>query len=157
MSRVIRVLLTLAAVAVLAGMAYLVARAWPQLFPERVVLAPDPACDLRVGPCERALPGGGRLRFAVSPAGLPLMEPLALEVTLDQVAARGVQVDISGLNMDMGPNRTRLQPEGPGRWVGTTVLPACSSRVMEWDAAVWLELPTGVWAVPHRFATRGRP
>lgn len=142
-----------AAIGVLGVGGFLLGRAWPVLFPDLETLDLDPGCDLRAGPCERALPGGGRLRFAVSPRHLPLMQPLQLTVELQGLAVQGVQVDIVGLSMDMGPNRTRLQPTAGG-WSGSTVLPVCSRSVMEWQAAVWLERDGPTLAIPHRFQTR---
>jgi hypothetical protein len=145
--------LSVALIAVLAVGGFLLGRAWPLLFPDLEMLTVDPACALRAGPCERALPGGGRLRFGISPRHLPLMQPLQLTVELQGLAVQGIQVDIVGLNMDMGPNRTRLQ-RVDGVWSGSTVLPVCSRSVMQWQAAVWLEQEGQTLAVPHRFETR---
>ena len=49
-------------------------------------------------------------------------------------------VEIRGLNMEMGLNRTQLTPIGEGSWAGETILPVCSQRRMEWEAAVQLDL-----------------
>jgi len=133
---------------------FVVARYLPELFPELERLAHDPACDLREGPCTSPLPGGGRVEFGVEPRDLPLMQPLALSVLLEGLAVDGVQVDIIGLNMDMGVNRTRLEHRGEGLWTGTTLLPVCSQQVMKWEAAVWLERDGRTVAVPHLFETR---
>lgn len=139
---------------VLGVVGFVLARYLPELFPDVERLADDPNCDLREGPCARPLPGGGRLNFGVEPRTLPLMQPLALSVVLEERAVDGVQVDIVGLNMDMGVNRTRLEHRGDGRWTGTTLLPVCSQQVMQWEAAVWLEDDGRTLAVPHRFETR---
>jgi hypothetical protein len=133
---------------------YWLARLAPELFPDTRSLEPDPACDLRSGGCTRVLPDGGSLVFRILPPELPLMQPLQLLVELEGREVAGVQVDISGLNMDMGINRTRLEPAGNGRWTGSTLLPICSQQVMLWEAAVWLEDDSGIVSVPHRFETR---
>ena len=154
MSPATRTWAMVAFVALLGVAAFLVSRAWPVLFPDREQLPVDPACDLRAGPCSRVLPDGTRLAFTIRPRSLPLMQPLALEVELAGSEVAEVQVDIVGLNMNMGPNRTRLEPVGAGRWRGTTLLPVCSARVMQWEAAVWLSRGGRILAIPHRFETR---
>jgi hypothetical protein len=153
-SPVRRTLLALGLAGALGALAFGVARVLPGLFPDTRRLEPDAACDLRRGACTRTLPGGGRLSFAIRPPTLPLMDPLTLEVRLTGAPVDGVQVDIVGLNMDMGINRTRLEASGEGRWTGRTVLPLCSRQTMHWEAAVWLERGDDILAVPHRFETQ---
>lgn len=105
-------------------------------------------CDLRAGPCERAV-AGGRLVASITPREIPLMQPLQLDVRTEGLAAKAVTVEIRGLNMDMGLNRTPLVQDGDGHWRGETILPICSQRTMEWEAAVRvhagerLEVPFG--------------
>ena len=101
----------------------------------RLELSAD--CDLRDGPCRHAR-GGGVITFAVEPRTIPLMQPLRLEVTTEGMGADEVLVEIRGLNMDMGLNRTRLQRAADGRWRGETILPICSQTRMHWEAAVRL-------------------
>ena len=82
------------------------------------------------------------------------MQSLSLRVALDGIDVDGVQVDIKGINMDMGLNRTRLEKVSPLVWRGTTMLPVCAMQVMEWEASVWLEKDGDVLAIPHHFKTR---
>ena len=154
MVRLNKTLLAVALLVLLGVGGYWLARLGPELFPDTRRLAPDPACDLRSGGCTRTLPDGGVLTLRITPEELPLMQPLQLVVELDGREAAGVQVDISGINMDMGINRTRLEPDGEGRWTGSTLLPVCTQQVMRWEAAVWLEDGTEILSVPHRFETR---
>ncbi|MEJ2575132.1 MAG: hypothetical protein P8106_00230 [Gammaproteobacteria bacterium] len=149
-----RAALALGLAGALGAVTFGVARLWPELFPDTQRLEPDAGCDLRQGPCTRTLPGGGLMSFSIRPTWLPLMDPLTLEVALTGASVDGVQVDIVGRNMDMGINRTRLEPAGEGRWTGSTVLPVCSRQRMDWEAAVWLERGDDILAVPHRFETR---
>ena len=144
----------LVALTVLAGGAYWTTSEWHRLFPNLQRLPPDPDCDLRKGACARALPGGGSVRLKVSPEGIPLMTPLSLEVAIDGIEVDGIQVDIRGLNMEMGVNRTRLDQVSRQLWRGGTLLPMCSLQTMRWEAAVWLESGGAVLAVPYHFATR---
>jgi hypothetical protein len=55
--------------------------------------------------------------------------------------------------MDMGLNRTLLQGIQDGRWEGETILPICSQRRMQWEAAVRLD-GDGRFEVPFVFDTR---
>jgi hypothetical protein len=114
-------------------------------------LALTAPCDLRAGPCEQAL-ADGSLRLGISPSDLPLMQTLTLDVHLDGVQADRVQVSIRGLNMDMGLNLTELLPLQPGHWQGETILPICSQRRMEWEAAVLLDAGRRV-EIPFPFHT----
>ena len=72
----------------------------------------------------------------MTPRDIPLMQPLRIDVRTEGLAARAVTVEIRSLNMDMGLNRTPLVATGNGHWRGETILPICSQRTMEWEAAV---------------------
>lgn len=141
---------------VLGGGAFLLSREWSRLFPSLQRQTSDASCNISAGECVSVLPGGGVLRFEVAPKGIPLMKPLSLEVALDGIAVDGVQVDIKGLNMGMGLNRTRLAQSSPHVWRGNTLLPVCSKQVMKWEASVWLEVNGEVLAIPHQFETQRR-
>ncbi len=108
-------------------------------------------CDLGAGPCQQSL-AGGSVVFSIEPGEIPLMKPLALAVATEGLAVAGVVVEIRGLNMDMGLNRTVLTRSGDGPWRGETILPICSQRQMEWEAAVQLEA-NGRYEVPFAFQT----
>ena len=95
-------------------------------------------CDLRQGPCRQLL-GGGVVEFAIEPATIPLMQSLQLVVRTEGLDVDAAHVEIRGLNMDMGLNRTRLEQVSAGDWRGETILPICSQRRMLWEAAVQLE------------------
>ena len=85
-----------------------------------------------------------------------MMKTLELEVRTRGLKIDGVVVDIRGLNMDMGLNRTELSPDAAGGWSGRAVLPVCSRSRMEWEAQVRLRDPGAAfeWLVPFRFDTR---
>jgi hypothetical protein len=95
---------------------------------------------------------GGWVDFSIEPASVPLMKTLALAVTTQGLDVRGVTVEIRGLNMDMGFNRTPLSRAAGGRWTGETILPVCSQRRMEWEAAVQLDVGPRL-EVPFAFRT----
>jgi len=143
--------LTLLGLLLMAALAFFGARVWQasQTAYARVAMPPD--CDLHAGPCRQAL-AGGRLSFAVTPREIPLMQPLRLVLETDGLAVRAAEVEIRGLNMDMGLNRTVLTQTAEGRWEGETILPVCSRRTMEWEAAVRLDAAERV-EVPFVFHT----
>lgn len=139
-------------VAAVVGVA--VHKVWPLLNPELVhVAALDPACDLRHAPCVSSLPGEARVRFSIEPQGIPQVQPLQLEVRVDGVDAQAVEVDFSGVDMNMGFNRPRLEQVAPGRFQGQGMLPVCVRSRMDWEARVLVKTDDGILAVPHRFET----
>ena len=122
---------------VLVALGYAGARYWQAGGDGFTRLPPSAECDLRAGPCRQAL-GGGVVTFGIEPRAIPLMQPLRLTVSTDGLDVDEALVEIRGLNMDMGLNRTRLQRDGDGLWLGETILPICSQRRMNWEAALRL-------------------
>ena len=120
--------------------------------PEAVTLKPDD-CDLQRQACSRKLPGGGEVTFEILPRPIPLVSPLRLKVQVTGREVRKVEVDFSGVSMNMGYNRPRLQEVGKGVFEGEGFLPVCIRQRMDWEAKVLLYLPGEVIAVPWRFDT----
>ena len=125
-------------IGVVALTAYFAARHWQdtQSAYPRAEAASD--CDLRLGPCSLPL-NGGVVEFAIEPATIPLMQTLQLVVRTENINVEAVRVEIRGLNMEMGLNRTQLKQVSAGHWQGETILPICSQRRMLWEAAVQLD------------------
>lgn len=109
------------------------------------------ACRLEAGACRQAL-GDAAVALRILPGEIPLMETLSLEVELAAIDAAAVRIDIRGVNMDMGLNRTRLVRSEDGSWRGQTILPVCSQRRMEWEAAVLIDGDRPL-SVPFLFST----
>ncbi len=119
-----------------------------------IELALDPSCDLHQGPCALSLPGGGQMRFSITPKSIPLTQPLSLEVaTSGNPVVNAVEVDFSGVNMNMGYNRPRLKRVEEGLFRGEGLLPVCIRRRMDWRAKVMLHTDQGVYIVPFEFET----
>ena len=138
--------------AALSGVA--IYRVWPLLNPDVTQSATaDAACDLRAGPCMSSLPGGGRISFSITPQNIPVLKPLTLEVKLDGLEASSVEVDFRGIDMNMGFNRSKLDPRGKGTYTGTGTIPVCMRDAMEWEARVLARTDTGLVAAPFRFIT----
>lgn len=126
----------------------------PLLIPTPDMVAPlDPSCDLRAGPCDLAVPGGGRVTFEILPVGIPVVTPLALKVQVDDRVVSTVAVDFVGVDMDMGYNRVALAVVGSGTFAGSGMLPICVRERMTWEARVLLDTPSGLVAAPFRFDT----
>jgi len=129
-------------------------KVWPLLHPELIAEAPvDRGCDLRAGPCTGILPDGGRISFAISPRDIPVIKPIRFQVELEGVDAREVEVDLQGVDMNMGYNRPRLNAKGEGRFEGDAIIPVCVRDAMEWEAKVLVRTDKGTVAAPFRFIT----
>jgi len=129
-------------------------RVWPLLHPELVAEAPlDPDCDLRAGPCTGVLPDGGRISFSITPRQIPVIEPIRFQVDLEGVDAREVEVDLQGVDMNMGYNRPRLEARGGDHFEGDAVIPVCVRNAMEWEARVLVHTDRGILSAPFRFIT----
>jgi hypothetical protein len=170
-----RTLLVLWAVAAILAVAVIIVavfKAWPLLYPsisERASL--DPGCDLLAGPCRVRFASGGEVALEILPRGVPALRPLTITASLaDLPVPQRVEVDFAGVDMEMGFNRTSLQPESQGahgaaaspgragvgqggRWSGTGMLPICVRQRMTWEARVLLHYPQRILAAPFRFDT----
>ncbi len=113
----------------------------------------DSECDLRSGSCELQLPGGGSVQFEITPKNIPLLKPMALDVTVTGEAVDSVEVDFAGVSMNMGFNRTRLKAADAGKFSGNITLPVCVRNSMEWEADVMLKTDAGIIVAPFRFET----
>jgi len=121
---------------------------------QEISLLLNTACDLNQGACASPLPGGGKVELAVEPRPIPVLSPLALRVKVTGVAARSVEVDFAGADMNMGFNRYRLIPGKVGLFTGQATLPVCVRSRMAWQATVLVELGGKRIAVPFRFETK---
>ena len=126
----------------------------PTLDPEVSLVAPlNSDCDLRAGPCAVVFPGGEEVVYEMSPRHIPAVEKLTLQVRTEGVTPRRVEVDFSGVDMNMGFNRVSLDQAGPDRFTGTGMLPVCVRARMTWEAKVLLHTDAGLMAAPFRFDT----
>lgn len=145
--------LLLALVALLGGAAYLLA---PLLRPNADVAAPLSDCDLNAGPCRAGLPGGGTVELSLSPRPIPSLAPLQLEVKTEGMVADRVEVDLAGVDMNMGYNRPQLAPTTePGRFFAPASLPVCTTGTMTWQVTVLIRSDGRSLALPFRFRSGG--
>ena len=146
----------LAGIAVLVAAICLVAvyKAKPILFPPISRSASvDPLCDLRSAPCVSPLGDDVKISFSIEPPEIPLVKPLKLRVIVEGLESNKVEVDFSGVDMNMGFNRVGLQQISHGLFEGDGMLPVCVRDAMEWEARVLISTSKGIVSAPYRFVT----
>lgn len=116
-------------------------------------MAWDKSCDLRRGECTSVLEDGRKVSLSISPSNIPLLVPLSFHVKTEGFDASNVEVDIIGIGMDMGFNRTTLLTNDKTSYSGKVILPICSRSRMEWEARILLKTPKGIVSTPFRFFT----
>jgi len=131
-----------------------VIKVWPLLFPTVAThVVADSACDLHAGPCVTKMMPAGRISFSIEPREIPVMKPLRLRVEVTEIDSRSVEIDFSGVDMNMGFNRVALERAGAGVYVGKAMLPVCIRDAMEWEANIMINTPRGLTSVVYRFVT----
>jgi len=139
--------------ALLAAVGYFAAREWRGTPAEAVIIDAAEGCDIAVGSCVTELPDGGELLFEITPRPIPLMQPLSVVARVSDSRLQPSRLDITGLNMEMGLNRTKLVLQQAGQWQGETILPICSQRRMHWQAALLLNGADRQFRLIYRFHT----
>lgn len=128
----------------------------PLLLPKAdVIIQPDAACNLQHGPCRVALPDGGSVELAMGTLPIPLVKPFEARVTTQGFVPSRVEVDFTGIDMNMGYNRPRFADRGNGLHVAEVTLPVCITGQMDWQATVLIERGSQRLAIPFRFASGG--
>lgn len=130
------------------------AKLWLRPQPATTVSAAlDAACNLHAGPCSSNIPGGGRVELAIEPRPIPLLRPLRLVARVEGLDARMVEIDFTGVDMNMGYNRPQLKRENDNQFTGQATLPVCITGRMEWQAAVRVTTDKFTAVAPFRFIT----
>jgi len=114
---------------------------------------PLSSCDLQQGACAATLRSGGGLQLTINPRPIPLVEPLSFALETDVSGLRRVELDFSGVDMNMGYNRVQLKAADSGRYTGEGMLPVCVRNRMTWEVKVLLSTADAVYSVPFRFET----
>lgn len=111
-------------------------------------------CRLDQQACASDLPGGGRIGISIEPRPIPTAQPFSLSIDLAGIQPDRVEVDFTGVGMNMGVTRLRLEAAGGGRYAGQVTLPVCVTGSMVWQATVRLDLGRRVISIPFRFESR---
>lgn len=129
----------------------------PMLLPKAdVTVLPDPVCNLQREACGVTLPSGGSVRLSMGTRPIPLVKPFEVEVSTAGFTPTRVEVDFSGIDMNMGFNRSELAPGKAGSHTAQVTLPVCVTGRMDWQATVLVETGNERVAIPYRF-TSGEP
>lgn len=140
---------------ILLGIATIGVVTW-KLQPKSDVSLALSTCNPSEQACLVKLPEGGQFEFSVAPRPIPTLQPFTMQIEVSGIQPDKVEVDFSGVGMNMGYNRPQLKPVLPGRYEGSTSLPVCVTGTMEWRATVLLESGRKVIAAPFQFSA-GRP
>ena len=111
------------------------------------------SCNLREGPCSSKLPGGGTVTFSIAPNEIPILRPLQIDVKVEGIDVSKTEVDFTGIGMDMGYNRPKLDAVSKTQFKGKAILPVCVRSKMDWEAKVLLQTDNGLLMAPFRFFT----
>lgn len=126
----------------------------PMLLPKAdVTIQPDPVCNLQREACTVQLPSGGNVTLAMGTHPVPLVKPFEVQVATSGFSPARVEVDFSGIEMNMGYNRPELTARGVGSYAAEVTLPVCITGSMEWQATVLIETGSERVAIPYRFST----
>ena len=128
---------------------------WPKpLLSGPGTLSPKPGCDLHRGPCRASAAGSVAITLQIAPLSIPVLDELQLEVQLEGIEARSVEVQFTGIDIDMGQLRYPLELAGERVFRGPAWLSVCSQRRMTWQALVVVD--GGRYKAPFRFETEYR-
>lgn len=126
----------------------------PLILPKAdVTVMPEAGCDLNRGACRATSSKGESFVLSIAPQPIPVIKPLKLAVALDIPDIKRVELDLAGIDMNMGLNRPVLQPDGSGKFVGEATLPVCITGGMSWQATLLVETGSAQIAVPFTFKT----
>lgn len=121
----------------------------------------DQNCNLHAENCV-VQQGDATVSLKIRPHPIPIARPLGIEVTLENLSAEKIELDISGVNMYMGYNRVQLTPADqsgnqPGRYVGTSMLAFCTNETMQWQITLMIHQADGSQIqIPYPLETRNR-
>lgn len=108
-------------------------------------------CDLQQGVCTADLGQGRRVALSMTPRPLLPARPLQIEVSVEGMAARQVDIEFSGVDMNMGLNQVSLAAAAPGSFLGQASLPVCTTGRMLWQANLRIVATDTTQTVGFRF------
>jgi len=141
------------ALVALAVAGYIGARLWQSAPTAQLLNNDGVSCNIGDAACRHATPDGGMLLLDMSPHPVPLMQPVGISVQVANTSLVPAYVEITGLNMEMGVNRVPLRRNAEGAWVGETIIPVCSQRHMQWQAALFLQSAGKLYRLNEEFDT----
>ena len=127
----------------------------PLLTPKTDISLPLSTCALAERACTIKLPEGGELEVEITPRRILPLKPLQLRAATTDTEISKIEVDFTGLDMNMAFNRPRLENVGAGIYSGQASLPVCITGKMPWEATVLITRGRTVIAAPFRFEASG--
>lgn len=119
----------------------------------------DPNCHLHQGLCT-IRNGSQSVTLDISPNNpIPVAHLLDATVKLKGFHPQNVQIDIAGINMYMGYNRTTLIPlaNQPNLYHNKIMLAFCTNEKMDWEISVLItNKDNHIVKVPFQLSTRSR-
>lgn len=99
-----------------------------------------PECNLHHEQC-KAVSNEQQIELSIVAEEISSSKPLQFEVTLDNIDAQQVMVDLQGKSMYMGINQTLLTKvsDTQNRWQGNITLPICTTGKMTWVSSIQIE------------------
>jgi hypothetical protein len=116
----------------------------------------DSGCDLHRQACRVNLDQGQWVELSLEPRPVRVLTPFTIQVSVAGMELDKVQVDLNGVDMNMGYNRPLLEPVAEGRYEATGLLPMCVLERMTWRAQVLLDTPQGRGVAVFYFDTTRR-
>ncbi|WP_415891848.1 hypothetical protein ACMXYN_10920 [Neptuniibacter sp. PT8_73] len=116
----------------------------PQLLqetpPHTRQLLTAPECDLHQSKCTAAIEDQ-QVELSIIAEEISSSKPLLFDVTIENIAAEQVLIDLQGKSMYMGVNQTLLTkiPGTTNRWQGNITLPICTTGKMTWISSIKIE------------------
>ena len=104
--------------------------------PATTLLTQDDSCQLKSSPCVAA-DAKHAVQLEIKADQISSAQPMLFEVTLNDVAADQVMLDLTGKHMYMGINQVQLNNiQGTNRWQGEVSLAVCATGEMTWVTSV---------------------
>ncbi len=123
----------------------------PILFPTPdIEVLPATGCNIVQRACPASIPGGVVALRLLAPS-TTLAGSFQVSLTTQGIVPDKVEIDFAGVDMDMGPSRTTLKPDGNGHYTAETRLPACITGAMLWRATVVLHMRGQRAIIPYAF------
>lgn len=113
-------------------------------------LTPEAGCDLNRSAC-RATFAGGAIELSLEPRPVPVVKPMQVTATIAGLDPAAVELDFSGVSMNMGYNRVALEKAADGRFTGQATIPVCITGRMAWRATLLIDAPGQRISVPFVF------
>lgn len=113
---------------------------------------PPADCHINLESCTAMLPGG-QVELTVAPRPVPLQKPFRANVLIQGVAAKKVDIEFTGAEMNMGVNRVALTAGEGGLFSTEATIPVCVTGPMNWRATVIVETANEIIAIPYIFQT----